>query len=156
MSIIPDFADFIYTRPYIFEIQYQITRPRCLGAILYFHVTSLPSYYYYIILIIIIILLLNYYYHVGKCRKLALCYFIQINLILFCLTTIWKCGNFKQKVTWLKPENSRTLLRLVDDLLISNSLVIHKIKTKEIDTETEFGYVMKHLHSDSLKHGASA
>ena len=29
------------------------------------------------------------YDHVGKCRKLALCYFIQINLILFCLTTIW-------------------------------------------------------------------
>ena len=29
------------------------------------------------------------YDHVGKC-KLALCYFIQINLILFCLTTIWK------------------------------------------------------------------
>ena len=28
--------------------------------------------------------------HVGKCRKFALCYFIQINLILFCLTTIWK------------------------------------------------------------------
>ena len=27
------------------------------------------------------------YDHVGKCRKLALCYFIQINLILFCLTT---------------------------------------------------------------------
>ena len=30
------------------------------------------------------------YDHVGKCHKLALCYFIQINLILFCLTTIWK------------------------------------------------------------------
>ena len=27
---------------------------------------------------------------VGKCRKLAFCYFIQISLILFCLTTIWK------------------------------------------------------------------
>ena len=30
------------------------------------------------------------YDHVGKCRKLALCYFIQINLILFCLTIVWK------------------------------------------------------------------
>ena len=30
------------------------------------------------------------YDHVGKCRKLALGYFIQINLILFCLTVIWK------------------------------------------------------------------
>ena len=30
------------------------------------------------------------YDHVGKCRKLAFCYFIAINLILFCLTTIWK------------------------------------------------------------------
>ena len=30
------------------------------------------------------------YDHVGKCRKLALCYFIQINLILFCWITIWK------------------------------------------------------------------
>ena len=30
------------------------------------------------------------YDHVGKCCKLALCYFIEINLILFCLTTIWK------------------------------------------------------------------
>ena len=29
---------------------------------------------------------------------------------------------------------------------ISNSLIIHKIKTQEINTETEFGYVMKHLH----------
>ena len=28
----------------------------------------------------------------------------------------------------------------------SNSLIIHKIKTKEINTEMEFGYVMKHLH----------
>ena len=46
------------------------------------------------------------YDHVGKCRKLALCYFIQINLILFCLTTIWK-WNFKQKVTWLKPKNPK-------------------------------------------------
>ena len=27
------------------------------------------------------------YDHVGKCRKLALCYFTQINLIFFCLTT---------------------------------------------------------------------
>ena len=44
------------------------------------------------------------YDHVGKCRKLALCYFIQINLILFCLTTIWK-WHFKQKTTWLKPKN---------------------------------------------------
>ena len=32
------------------------------------------------------------------------------------------------------------------EIEISNSLTIHKIKTKEIDTETEFGYVMKHLH----------
>ena len=31
-------------------------------------------------------------------------------------------------------------------MTISNSLMIHKIKTKEINTETEFGYVMKHLH----------
>ena len=31
-------------------------------------------------------------------RKLALCYFIQINLILFCLTTIWK-SEFQAKVT---------------------------------------------------------
>ena len=38
------------------------------------------------------------YDHVGKCRKLALCYFIQINLILFRLTTIWK-SEMKQKVT---------------------------------------------------------
>ena len=30
------------------------------------------------------------YDHVGKCRKLPLRYFIQINLILFCLTTVWK------------------------------------------------------------------
>ena len=44
------------------------------------------------------------YDHVGKCRKFALCCFTQINLILFCLTTIWK-WNFKQKVTWLKPKN---------------------------------------------------
>ena len=30
------------------------------------------------------------YDHVGKCRKFALCYLIQINLILVCLITIWK------------------------------------------------------------------
>ena len=29
---------------------------------------------------------------------------------------------------------------------ISNSLIIHKIKTKQINTKTEFGYVMNHLH----------
>ena len=29
---------------------------------------------------------------------------------------------------------------------ISNSLIIHEENTKEINTETEFGYVMKHLH----------
>ena len=32
------------------------------------------------------------------------------------------------------------------DLYISNSLIIHEGNTKEINTETEFGYVMKHLH----------
>ena len=32
------------------------------------------------------------------------------------------------------------------DLVISDSLIIHKIKTKKINTETKFGYVMKHLH----------
>ena len=47
------------------------------------------------------------YDHVGKCRKLALCYFIQTNLILFCLTTIWK-SEMKQNVTWLKPKNTST------------------------------------------------
>ena len=31
-------------------------------------------------------------------------------------------------------------------LTISNSLIIHEENTKEINTETEFGYVMKHLH----------
>ena len=29
---------------------------------------------------------------------------------------------------------------------ISNSLIIHEENTKEINTETEFGYAMKHLH----------
>ena len=29
---------------------------------------------------------------------------------------------------------------------ISNTLIIHKIETKEINTETEFRYVMEHLH----------
>ena len=32
------------------------------------------------------------------------------------------------------------------DVSISNSLIIHEENTKEINTETEFGYVMKHLH----------
>ena len=32
------------------------------------------------------------------------------------------------------------------DLSISNSLIINEENTKEINTETEFGYVMKHLH----------
>ena len=31
-------------------------------------------------------------------------------------------------------------------LEISNSLIIHDKNTKEIKTETEFGYVIKHLH----------
>ena len=39
------------------------------------------------------------YDHVGKCRKLALCYFIQIILSAHHL----EIG--KQKVTWLKPKN---------------------------------------------------
>ena len=47
------------------------------------------------------------YDHFGKSRKLALCYLIQINLRLFCLTTIWK-SEMKQKVTWLKPKNTET------------------------------------------------
>ena len=79
---------------------------RQIITILYFHVTSLPFY------------LCRWwsnandkvktvevvYDHVWKYRKLALCYFIQINLILFCLTTIWK-SEMKQNVTWLKPKN---------------------------------------------------
>ena len=32
------------------------------------------------------------------------------------------------------------------DSNISNSLIIHDKNTKEINTKTEFGYVMKHLH----------
>ena len=31
------------------------------------------------------------------------------------------------------------------DMVISKSLIIHEENTKEINTETEFGYVMKHL-----------
>ena len=31
-------------------------------------------------------------------------------------------------------------------LFFSNSLIIHQENTKEINTKTEFGYVMKHLH----------
>ena len=30
--------------------------------------------------------------------------------------------------------------------IISNSLIIHEENTKEINTKTKFGYVMKHLH----------
>ena len=32
------------------------------------------------------------------------------------------------------------------EIQISNSLIIHEENTKEINTETEFGYVMKHSH----------
>ena len=32
------------------------------------------------------------------------------------------------------------------DIYILKSLIIHKIKTKEINTETGFGYVRKNLH----------
>ena len=39
-----------------------------------------------------------------------------------------------------------TKLQVILHTYISNSLIIHNIKTKEINTETEFGYVMKHLH----------
>ena len=49
----------------------------------------LQNIYMYIIVTLEVV-----YDHVGKCLKLALCYFIQINLILFWLTTIW---NFKKK-----------------------------------------------------------
>ena len=35
---------------------------------------------------------------------------------------------------------------MIREIFISNSLIIHEENTKEIDTETEFGYVMKHLH----------
>ena len=63
------------------------------------------NYYFKIFIYMYMIVTLEVVYdHVGKCRKLALCYFIQINLILFCLTTIWK-SEMKQKVTWLKPKN---------------------------------------------------
>ena len=66
---------------------------------------------------------------------------------------------------WLKQQDTHTLHKPVRhrfkinkvivgavdeeweaDLVVSNSLIIHKIKTKKINTETEFGYVMKHLH----------
>ena len=36
--------------------------------------------------------------------------------------------------------------RMRMDEIISNSLIIHEENTKEINIETEFGYVMKHLH----------
>ena len=35
---------------------------------------------------------------------------------------------------------------VIVELFISTSLIIHEENTKEINTETEFGYVMKHLH----------
>ena len=37
-------------------------------------------------------------------------------------------------------------LGLTFHIIISNSLIMHEENTKEINTETEFGYVMKHLH----------
>ena len=59
-------------------------------TILYFHVTSLPfylcrwlsnandkvNYYFKIFTMYVIVTLEVVYDHVGKCRKLALCYFI--------------------------------------------------------------------------------
>ena len=87
-------------------------------TIIYFHVTSLPFYlcrwlskandkvnysvqniYMYMIVTLEVV-----YDHVGKCRKLALCYFIQINLILFCLTTIWK-SEFQAKSYVIETEH---------------------------------------------------
>ena len=56
------------------------------------------------------------YDHVGKYRKLALCYFIQINLILFCLTTIWK-SEFQAKshvIETYKNKKVRSTFDIVD------------------------------------------
>ena len=44
-------------------------------------------------------------------------------------------------VRGVSPANQRS-----PALGISNSLIIREENTKEINTETEFGYVMKHLH----------
>ena len=59
-------------------------------------------------------------------------------------------GRRRNRWTGRKGLSERSVLERVtesvSDLYISNSLIIHKIKTKEINTETEFGYVMKHLH----------
>ena len=75
-------------------------------CILYFHVTSLPFYLcrwwskandkvnYYLVTLEVV------YDHVGKCRKLALCYFLQINLILFCLTTICSYIIARSELHW--------------------------------------------------------
>ena len=54
---------------------------------------------------------------------------------------IFFCGLEKMFVRGVSPANQRS-----PALGISNSLIIREENTKEINTETEFGYVMKHLH----------
>ena len=45
----------------------------------------------------------------------------------------------------IRYKNTRESLGELE-IVISNSLIIHEENTKEINIETEFGYVMKHLH----------
>ena len=76
------------------------------------------------------------YYHQLSCtvlHQLSCMYFDQFSCTII---------NFRQLSCTIV--NSHVLSST--HVLILNSLIIHKIKTKEINTETEFGYVMKHLH----------
>ena len=77
------------------------------------------------------------YHHVGKRRKLALCFFILCKSIWFYFSrqpSGNRKWNFKQKVTWLKPKNTVVPSEFVESLLITftftapSSSIITKVK----------------------------
>ena len=63
-----------------------------------------------------------------------------------------RSGQSRPKYVWSKyvtcscVQNMFMRCDVIVELFISTSLIIHEENTKEINTETEFGYVMKHLH----------
>ena len=78
---------------------------------------------------------------IGPISCLGACYIrTKVTKCVPVKMTLYFCG-------WIiKSHSPRYEIGAVCKRSISNSLIIHKIKTKEINTETEFGYVMKHLH----------
>ena len=90
----------------------------------------------------------QYYYSIAIVIHNFQLGYLKVN----CMLLISFIANL-EKCFWTPDRNRNLQLSdlwssdaLTIELHISSSLIIHEENTKEINTETEFGYVMKHLH----------